>query len=619
MYNTSSDYKERIYEGQQCLLNIYIDGEQIDDDDIWGFKVSHNLFTSDSVSLGSTTSKAMELQINKESLPETYSSFYVETGLNIDGVDEIVPIGYFTLEEIQQDDEVVTITAVDYMMKFEKIISSEVQGTALQLLQAICEACEVELATTDFIGCNRNLKLTDTTLTARQIVGYIAELAGGFAFIGRDGKLYIKHIGESTSEIDIELFQDYSWGEKFVCNEVDFISDEYDFEVSDTDYSSAWLDCVLDSPLYANDLEGQPININSDNLFVTQEEQVFDVYNELKGIEINGFTGITMVDPAIDIGDIIYIDNKPIVFQGDMEYLGYFKGNIASTIQTEEKNRTTVPSVSLANRLQKVSEEVSNKVDADKIIETINNSEEEEQIEHNNINLNGYSSDNGNFTIDDEGNPSVSDKNGNEIAGKKGVYSNLQFVSHTCSGYSSSTGGFADVGFFYTYATQENKKSSIEIMATIPENFTIEKAIITLIHQPKHMYINSSDTVASWYWGYSRNIGIYKSEIDDYYYEPSEEYAEDLPTMEIVSGAFNGSSLWQPSTPSDTTYKNEKIVTSDIKNILEVGQTNRIVIASNDEPPTTVTSEYTNNVNCKTRTGRVFAVLDIFGYANVQE
>lgn len=617
MYNTSTEYKNAIYTGQQCLLNIYIDGNLVDDDDIWGFKVSHNLFSSDTVSLGSTTSRAIELQINKEALPETYSSFYVETGLNINGTDEIVPVGYFTLEEIQKDDDVVTITAVDYMMKFEKIISSAVRGTALALLQAICNACDVELATTEFIGDDTELELTDTTLTARQIVGFIAELAGGFAFIGRDGKLYIRTIGETTTEIDIDLFQDYAWGEKFVCNEVDFISTDYDFEVSDTDYSSAWLDCVLDSTLYANDLEGQPINISNTNLFVTKEEQVESVYNNVKGLELNGFTGSSMIDPAIDIGDIIYIEDKPVVFQGDMEYLGYFKGNISSTIQTEEKNKTTVPSVNLLGMINK-------KVDSDKVIEAINNSEEGEQITSGNINLDGYSSSNGNFSIDDDGNPSVSDENGNEIAGKNGVYGNLQFTSRVCTGY-TSVGGFEDVGFVWYPLTEQNEKTSVEIMATIPENFMIDKAIITLIHQPRYSYLvesyNSSTNtfVEDWHWGYSRNIGVYTAETDDFFYEPSDEYVANFPTVELIRGAFSGNNTWQPSVANDNFHENETIVTSDIKDSLESGKTNRIVIASNDNAPAAVSDEYINIINSKERTGRIYAILDVFGYANVKE
>lgn len=421
MYSTSDKYKELIYSGKKCLLNIYIDGTLIDDNDIYSFKVTHNLFDGGKVSLGSTTSKSIELEINREALPETYSNFYVETGLTIDGVDEIVPIGYFTLEEINKDEDVVSITAVDYMMKFEKIISDFVSSKAIEILQAICDVCGVELATTDFVGSDTELIIYDgTTMTARQVIGYIAELAGGFATIGRNGKLYIKRIGENTTTLDIDLFGDYSWGEKFVCNEVDFINDNYDYEISDSDYSSAYLDCVLDSSLYDNEIKGQSLELNNNNPFTTREEQVRNIYDIVKGLELNGFNGQSLLDPALDIGDIIYIDEKPIVFQGDMEYLGYFKGNISSTIETKEKSKTTVQTISLASKLKQVSDKVSevegnveNKVDLNEIISAINKSDEEIQIQAEKVSLFGKEIDltgdnitikSDNFSVDEEGN-----------------------------------------------------------------------------------------------------------------------------------------------------------------------------------------------------------------------
>ena len=73
-----------------------------------------------------------------------------------------------------------SIFEVDNMMKFEKVISSAVTGTALEILQAICNACSVELGSNTFIGYDEILYLNSADLTARQVVGYIAEKAGGF-------------------------------------------------------------------------------------------------------------------------------------------------------------------------------------------------------------------------------------------------------------------------------------------------------------------------------------------------------------------------------------------------------------------------------------------------------
>lgn len=148
MFITSEEYKERIYtSNNDCLLNIYIEDNLVDDDAIFDFKITHNLFESSSVTLGTTTSKTVEMQIARSALPDTYENFYIETGLNIDGEDEIVPIGFFTLEEIEKDDDYVTLTLGDYMLQFERTldVSSILPCTTLTLLKYLCERCGVEL------------------------------------------------------------------------------------------------------------------------------------------------------------------------------------------------------------------------------------------------------------------------------------------------------------------------------------------------------------------------------------------------------------------------------------------------------------------------------------------
>lgn len=146
MYQTSNEYKQLVYaDNTQHLLNIYIEGKQVNLDHIFDFKISHTLFSNDEFSLGSVTAKTIEFRIYKDSLPETYSNFYIETGIN----NEIVPIGYFILESIDKnDDDTITIKAIDYMIKFEFNYDGSALNypvTVLQVLQDICSKAEVEL------------------------------------------------------------------------------------------------------------------------------------------------------------------------------------------------------------------------------------------------------------------------------------------------------------------------------------------------------------------------------------------------------------------------------------------------------------------------------------------
>lgn len=146
MYQTSDEYKQLVYaDNTQHLLNIYIEENQVNPDHIFDFRISHILFTNDEFSLGSVTAKSIEFRIYKDSLPDTYNNFYVETGIN----NEIIPIGHFILDSIDKnDDDTVTIKAVDYMIKFEFNYDGSKLNypcTVLTVLRDICSKAGVEL------------------------------------------------------------------------------------------------------------------------------------------------------------------------------------------------------------------------------------------------------------------------------------------------------------------------------------------------------------------------------------------------------------------------------------------------------------------------------------------
>ncbi len=154
MYQTSNQYKQLVYaDSTKHLLNIYIEEEKVNPDHIFDFKVSHILFSDDEFSLGSVTAKSIEMRIYKNSLPDTYNNFYIETGIG----DEIVPIGYFILDSIEKnDDDTITIKAIDRMVKFEFNYdgsSLNYPATVLQILQDICQKAGVELRFYFFFKC----------------------------------------------------------------------------------------------------------------------------------------------------------------------------------------------------------------------------------------------------------------------------------------------------------------------------------------------------------------------------------------------------------------------------------------------------------------------------------
>lgn len=172
----------------------------------------------------------------------------------------------------------------------------------------------------------------DNTVSARTYLSYIAEQAGGRAVIGRDGKLYIKTIGESSVTLPLKLFKTFKWGEKFKITRVRYDDGIQLFEKGDT--------------------TGNTVYISQDNMYIVDQDQINNIYNALKGLEFYSFEGESIIDPALDTGDIVVIDGKNVIYQGSMQFSGRWTANIESKIQCKAKEETTTrtPSQRTINR-----------------------------------------------------------------------------------------------------------------------------------------------------------------------------------------------------------------------------------------------------------------------------
>lgn len=170
-------------------------------------------------------------------------------------------------------------------------------------------------------------------------MSYIAEQAGGFACIGRDGKLYIKTIGEDIAEVNIELFQNFTWGEQFKVSRIAYEDGVQDFKYGNEINNTIW--------------------INAGNMYIVDTEQIKNIYNQLNNFDCYSFEGTTIIDPALDVGDIVLIDGKKVVYQGDMEYLSKFKASISSKIQAKTKEETTRTIISDKAKLRRVQSEIN--------------------------------------------------------------------------------------------------------------------------------------------------------------------------------------------------------------------------------------------------------------------
>lgn len=199
--------------------------------------------------------------------------------------------------------------------------------------------------------------------------------------------------------------------------------------------------------------------------------------------------------------------------------------------------------------------------------------------------------------------------NGAEIITDKGLMTNLQFQALGYQNGVSNNVGWNFVGFSVDYLNERNTKDFIEFLADIPENFTITKAYVTLLHQPVY-YTNIPS------YGYSRALGLYKALNDSHIQaEMNSGFIETISSSTEIINAFGSNDGWTPSIPSYSTANIETIKSIDISNQLISGSLNRLIIQTKNNPP-----EYSailDSSECAKQTGRLKAVLNVYGFMNL--
>jgi vacuolar-type H+-ATPase subunit I/STV1 len=151
--------------------------------------------------------------------------------------------------------------------------------------------------------------------------------------------LYIKTFGEDTADIDINLFGDFKWGDKFSVSKVSYEDGTQNYKFGDETASTVY--------------------INQNNMYIVDSEQIENIYNQIKDFEVYSFEGETIIDPAYDIGDILIIDGKKVIYQGELEYAGKFKANIKSKIQAKTEQESMQTKSNSSEKIRRVQSEIN--------------------------------------------------------------------------------------------------------------------------------------------------------------------------------------------------------------------------------------------------------------------
>lgn len=201
------------------------------------------------------------------------------------------------------------------------MIKKKGYATLSEIAEDICKKKGIELETSSFLNSNKKIYVYDNEVKAREYMSYISEKAGGFCCAGRTGKIQIKKLGEDEEIIPQRLFKTYKWGEGHQISRVAYENGTESFKVGDETKDTLW--------------------IRQENLFISEEDDIQKIYDAVKDLDFYSFEGTTIINPAVDIGDIINIDGKKVIYQGEMTLNKRFIVDIKSKIAIKQKQDTT--------------------------------------------------------------------------------------------------------------------------------------------------------------------------------------------------------------------------------------------------------------------------------------
>ena len=208
MINASKEFRDVIYgnsnKGYVAKAIITLSDNtviEVDSSDIWegGIEITEQTSSSGNFDIGFCSCKQLVLKIkntnNEFSAYDFYDAEIVPfVGLELSETTEYIKKGMFTVDDPVSQGPYISLTCLDNMHKLDKNVTSLSGSTAGQLVLNIANACGVTLANVNFDGHNIGLDVPEnvTEYTYRQVLSYVCQATGAFAYFDVDGDLVIK-------------------------------------------------------------------------------------------------------------------------------------------------------------------------------------------------------------------------------------------------------------------------------------------------------------------------------------------------------------------------------------------------------------------------------------------
>lgn len=319
MKNVSTEFREKVENGSACYAyaNVVLrNGTKLTLDPSKDFRIDGNSITTNggsSFPLGVALSRTIELNLDNYDGRFDAIDFYgaeitLFTGMTLDdGSVEKIKEGIFSVVEPTTPGSTITLVAADYMAKTSDsyVANTTFPATIFNIYRDVCIQCNLVAGSAKFTNGDFVVDAISENVTCREMLGYIAMIAGGNAICDSNGAVIIKSydfsgLKKSDGTYDYTKAQNFSGFQKNPSISTDMIritgvkaenddgDEKQSYIVGSEDYCF-----LIENPLISGK-EAQALQL---------------IGNVIVGLEFYTFSGDHISNPLAEFMDPCFVQN----------------------------------------------------------------------------------------------------------------------------------------------------------------------------------------------------------------------------------------------------------------------------------------------------------------------
>lgn len=290
MYQSTAEFGNLVQQDSRtfkCLLTY----DKVSITKVKSIKLTGGSEAEDDFSLGSTMSQYIEVTIPDGNILIEGKEILLQIGMDVNGLTEYIPMGYFTVGKPKKADDQITFTAYDRMMNTERTFSMD--GTTTNTVAVLKKVADITGVPVVTFGLTAISIKVPKGYSCREVLSYVAQLHGAFAVCNRRGQIELHTYVDSDYKVKPNRY----WG--------NFEHNDYAFDVSK-------FVCFT-----GQDKNGKSISISSgsgarsvsfSNPFMTQTA-LNNILASFKSFSYMPGTLKMMGDPRVDPWDVLTVED----------------------------------------------------------------------------------------------------------------------------------------------------------------------------------------------------------------------------------------------------------------------------------------------------------------------